>query len=63
LPYRPHIGTLSCSPEIDFASGPYGAFRAAMVDDTQGLAYHLAASFITATNLVVDGAPTKDVQF
>jgi 3-oxoacyl-[acyl-carrier protein] reductase len=110
--------------EIDFASGPYGAFKAAIVHYTQGLAYHLAgkkirantvspgntyfkggvweqiehgnpelfkmalglnptgrmgtpqemanaaaflaspaASFITGTNLVVDGALTKGVQF
>lgn len=109
--------------EIDFASGPYGAFKAAIVHHTQGLAYHLAgkktranmvspgntyftggvwnqievgnpelykmalglnptgrmgtpqemanaavflaspaASFITGTNLVVDGALTKGVQ-
>lgn len=109
--------------EIDFASGPYGAFKAAIVHYTQGLAYHLAgkgirantvspgntyfpggvwsqietgnpdffkmalgmnptgrmgtpqemanaaaflaspaASFITGTNLVVDGALTKGVQ-
>lgn len=109
--------------EIDFASGPYGAFKAAIVHYTQGLASHLAgkgirantvspgntyfpggvwsqietgnpeffkmalgmnptgrmgtpqemanaaaflaspaASFITGTNLVVDGALTKGVQ-
>ena len=109
--------------EIDFASGPYGAFKAAIVHYTQGLSYHLAgkgirantvspgntyfpggvwsqietgnpeffkmalgmnptgrmgtpqemanaavflaspaASFITGTNLVVDGALTKGVQ-
>ncbi|MDH3683972.1 MAG: SDR family oxidoreductase [Acidimicrobiia bacterium] len=109
--------------EIDFASGPYGAFKAALLHYTQGLAYHLAgqnirantvspgntyfeggvwnqietgdpelfnsalalnptgrmgtpqemadatvflsserASFITGTNLVVDGALTKGVQ-
>ncbi|WP_088284554.1 SDR family NAD(P)-dependent oxidoreductase [Ideonella sp. A 288] len=110
--------------EIDFASGPYGAFKAAIIHYTQGVAYHLAgkriransvspgntyfeggvwdqiehgnpelfklamslnptgrmgtpqemanaaaflaspaASFITGTNLVVDGALTKGVQF
>jgi 3-oxoacyl-[acyl-carrier protein] reductase len=109
--------------EIDFAAGPYGAFKAAIIHYTQGLAYHLAgkkirantvspgntyfpggvwnqiehgnpelyktalgmnpmgrmgtpqemanaavflaspaASFITGTNLVVDGALTKGVQ-
>ncbi|MGI9597796.1 MAG: SDR family NAD(P)-dependent oxidoreductase [Acidimicrobiales bacterium] len=110
--------------EVDFASGPYGAFKAALIHYTQGLAYHLAgegiransvspgntyfpggvwsqietgnpelfssalalnptgrmgtpqemadatvflssdrAGFITGTNLVVDGALTKGVQF
>lgn len=110
--------------EIDFASGPYGALKAAIIHYTQGLAYHLAgkkirantvspgntyfeggvwqqiehgnpelfktalglnptgrmgtpqemanavvflaspaASFISGTNLVVDGALTKGVQF
>jgi 3-oxoacyl-[acyl-carrier protein] reductase len=110
--------------EIDFAAGPYGAFKAALIHYTQGLAYHLAgkhiransvspgntyfpggvwnqiehgnpdlfktalalnptgrmgtpqemanaavflaspaASFVTGTNLVVDGALTKGVQF
>jgi 3-oxoacyl-[acyl-carrier protein] reductase len=110
--------------EIDFASGPYGAFKAAIIHYTQGLAFYLAgkgirantvspgntyfeggvwnsikdgnpdlyksalalnptgrmgtpqemanavvflaspaASFITGTNLVVDGALTRGVQF
>ena len=110
--------------EIDFAAGPYGAFKAALIHYTQGLAYHLApkgirantvspgntyfdggvwhqikdgnpdlykasldlnptgrmgtpqemanavaflaspaASFVTGTNLVVDGALTRGVQF
>jgi len=110
--------------EIDFASGPYGAFKAALIHYAQGLAFHLAgkgirantvspgntyfpggvwekvertmpelftqamalnptgrmgkpeemaraavflaspaASFITGTNLVVDGALTRGVQF
>lgn len=110
--------------EIDFASGPYGTFKAAIIHYTQGLAYKLAgqgvransvspgntyfpggvwpsieendpelfatalglnptgrmatpqevanavvflsspaASFITGTNLVVDGALTRGVQF
>jgi 3-oxoacyl-[acyl-carrier protein] reductase len=110
--------------EIDFASGPYGTFKAAIIHYTQGLAYQLAdkgiranslspgntyfpggvwenieqnnpslfaaamglnptgrmarpeeiargvaflaspaASFITGTNLVVDGALTRGVQF
>ena len=110
--------------EIDFAAGPYGAFKAALIHYAQGLAYRLAgqniransvspgntyfeggvwqrieqgnpklfadalalnptgrmataeevaraavflaspaASFITGTNLVVDGALTRGVQF
>jgi len=110
--------------EIDFAAGPYGAFKAALIHYTQGLAYQLAgkgirantvspgntyfeggvwnqikdgnpelyktaldlnptgrmgtpqemanavaflaspaASFVTGTNLVVDGALTRGVQF
>ncbi|MQA10755.1 MAG: SDR family oxidoreductase [Pseudonocardiaceae bacterium] len=110
--------------EIDFAAGPYGTFKAALVHYTQGLAYQLApkgiransvspgntyfeggvwgnmersnpdffqhalslnptgrmakpeevargvafiaspaASFVTGTNLLVDGALTKGVQF
>ncbi len=110
--------------EIDFAAGPYGTFKAALIHYTQGLAYQLAgkgirantvspgntyfeggvwnrikdgnpelyetalglnptgrmgtpqemanavvflaspaASFITGTNLVVDGALTRGVQF
>ena len=110
--------------EIDFAAGPYGAFKAALIHYTQGLAYNLAgkniransvspgntyfkggvweqietgnpelfktslalnptgrmatpqeiangavflaspaASFITGTNLVIDGALTRGVQF
>ncbi len=123
---HPAIVTISSvsGREIDFASGPYGAFKAAIIHYTQGLAYHLAgkgirantvspgntyfdggvwnqiehgnpelykmalglnptgrmgtpqemanavvflaspaASFITGTNLVVDGALTKGVQF
>jgi 3-oxoacyl-[acyl-carrier protein] reductase len=122
---KPSIVTISSvsGREIDFASGPYGAFKAAIIHYTQGLAYHLAgkgirantvspgntyfpggvwekiqhgnpdlynmalglnptgrmgtpqemanavaflaspaASFITGTNLVVDGALTKGVQ-
>jgi 3-oxoacyl-[acyl-carrier protein] reductase len=122
----PAIVTISSvsGREIDFASGPYGAFKAAIVHYTQGLAFHLAgkgirantvspgntyfeggvwnrikdgnpdlyntalglnptgrmgtpqemanavvflaspaASFITGTNLVVDGALTRGVQF
>jgi NAD(P)-dependent dehydrogenase (short-subunit alcohol dehydrogenase family) len=110
--------------EIDFAAGPYGTFKAAIIHYTQGLAYQLAgkgirantvspgntyfpggvwqdvergnpelfsqamslnptgrmaapaeiargvaflaspaASFVTGTNLVIDGALTRGVQF
>lgn len=122
----PSIVTISSvsGREIDFAAGPYGAFKAALIHYTQGLAYQLAgkgiransvspgntyfeggvwnqikdgnpelyatalalnptgrmgtpqemanatvflaspaASFITGTNLVVDGALTRGVQF
>lgn len=122
----PAIVTISSvsGREIDFAAGPYGAFKAALIHYTQGLAFHLAgkgirantvspgntyfeggvwhkikdgnpelyatalglnptgrmgtpqemanaavflaspaASFITGTNLVVDGALTRGVQF
>jgi 3-oxoacyl-[acyl-carrier protein] reductase len=37
--------------EIDFAAGPYGAFKAAIVHYTQGLAYHLAAKRIRANTV------------
>lgn len=37
--------------EIDFAAGPYGAFKAAIVHYTQGLAFHLAAKRIRANSL------------
>ena len=37
--------------EIDFASGPYGAFKAALVHYTQGLAYHLAGKGIRANSV------------
>jgi 3-oxoacyl-[acyl-carrier protein] reductase len=37
--------------EIDFASGPYGAFKAAIVHYTQGLAYHLAGKSIRANTV------------
>lgn len=37
--------------EIDFAAGPYGAFKAAIVHYTQGLAYHLAAKHIRANTV------------
>jgi NAD(P)-dependent dehydrogenase (short-subunit alcohol dehydrogenase family) len=37
--------------EIDFAAGPYGVFKAAIVHYTQGLAYQLAAKGIRANSL------------
>ena len=37
--------------EIDFASGPYGTFKAAIIDYTQGLAFQLAAKGIRANSL------------
>jgi 3-oxoacyl-[acyl-carrier protein] reductase len=37
--------------EIDFAAGPYGAFKAAIVHYTQGLAYQLAAKGIRANTV------------
>ena len=37
--------------EIDFAAGPYGAFKAAIVHYTQGLAYHLAGKGIRANTV------------
>jgi 3-oxoacyl-[acyl-carrier protein] reductase len=37
--------------EIDFAAGPYGVFKAAIVHYTQGLAYQLAGKGIRANSL------------
>jgi len=37
--------------EIDFASGPYGAFKAALVHYTQGIAYHHAGQGIRANSV------------
>jgi 3-oxoacyl-[acyl-carrier protein] reductase len=37
--------------EIDFAAGPYGTFKAALVHYTQGLAYQLAAKNIRANSV------------
>jgi 3-oxoacyl-[acyl-carrier protein] reductase len=49
----PAIVTISSvsGREIDFASGAYGAFKAALVHYTQGLAYHLAGSGIRANTV------------
>jgi 3-oxoacyl-[acyl-carrier protein] reductase len=37
--------------EVDFASGPYGTFKAAIIHYTQGLAYQLAAKGIRANSV------------
>jgi 3-oxoacyl-[acyl-carrier protein] reductase len=37
--------------EIDFAAGPYGAFKAALIHYTQGLAYQLACRKIRANTV------------
>lgn len=37
--------------EIDFAAGPYGTFKAALVHYTQGLAYNLAGKGIRANSV------------
>ncbi len=37
--------------EVDFAAGPYGTFKAAIVQYTQGLAYQLAAKGIRANTV------------
>ncbi|MBV9113498.1 MAG: SDR family oxidoreductase [Hyphomicrobiales bacterium] len=37
--------------EIDFAAGPYGAFKAALIHYTQGLAYQLAGKNIRANSV------------
>jgi 3-oxoacyl-[acyl-carrier protein] reductase len=50
---QPAIVTISSvsGREIDFASGPYGAFKAAIVHYTQGLAFHLAGKGIRANTV------------
>jgi 3-oxoacyl-[acyl-carrier protein] reductase len=50
---HPSIVTISSvsGREIDFASGPYGAFKAALVHYTQGLAFHLAGKGIRANTV------------
>jgi 3-oxoacyl-[acyl-carrier protein] reductase len=44
------IGSVS-GREIDFAAGPYGTFKAAVIHYTQGLAYQLAGEGIRANSL------------
>lgn len=49
----PSIVTISSvsGREIDFAAGPYGTFKAAIVHYTQGLAYQLAGKGIRANSV------------
>jgi len=49
----PSIVTISSvsGREIDFAAGPYGTFKAAIIHYTQGLAYQLAAQGIRANTV------------
>ncbi len=58
LPYletsnAPSIVTIASvsGREIDFAAGPYGVFKAAIIHYTQGLAYQLAVKGIRANSL------------
>jgi len=50
---HPAIVTISSvsGREIDFAAGPYGAFKAALIHYTQGLAYQLAPKGIRANSV------------
>lgn len=50
---QPAIVTISSvsGREIDFAAGPYGTFKAAIIHYTQGLAYQLAAKGIRANTV------------
>lgn len=50
---HPSVVTISSvsGREIDFASGPYGAFKAAIIHYTQGLAFHLAGKGIRANSV------------
>ena len=55
LEQSPHAAIVTIASvsgrEIDFAAGPYGAFKAAIVHYTQGLAFHLAAKHIRANSV------------
>jgi 3-oxoacyl-[acyl-carrier protein] reductase len=55
LAASPHAAIVTISSvsarEIDFAAGPYGAFKAAIVHYTQGLAFHLAGQKIRANTV------------
>ena len=53
--------------EIDFAAGPYGAFKAALIHYTQGLAFKLAAQGIRANsvspgNTYFDGGVWQNIE-
>jgi NAD(P)-dependent dehydrogenase (short-subunit alcohol dehydrogenase family) len=53
--------------EIDFAAGPYGTFKAAIVHYTQGLAYQLAGKGIRANtvspgNTYFDGGVWQSIE-
>jgi 3-oxoacyl-[acyl-carrier protein] reductase len=53
--------------EIDFAAGPYGTFKAAIIHYTQGLAYQLAGKGIRANSLspgntYVDGGVWQGIE-
>ena len=58
MPYleqSPHPAIVTISSvsgrEIDFAAGPYGVFKAALIHYTQGLAYQLASKGIRANTV------------
>jgi 3-oxoacyl-[acyl-carrier protein] reductase len=60
------IGSVS-GREIDFAAGPYGTFKAAIVHYTQGLAYQLAGKGIRANtvspgNTYFDGGVWQSIE-
>ena len=53
--------------EIDFAAGPYGTFKAAIIHYTQGLAYQLAGKGIRANtvspgNTYFDGGVWQNIE-
>jgi 3-oxoacyl-[acyl-carrier protein] reductase len=60
------VGSVS-GREVDFASGPYGTFKAAIIHYTQGLAYQLAAQGIRANsvspgNTYFDGGVWQNIE-
>jgi NAD(P)-dependent dehydrogenase (short-subunit alcohol dehydrogenase family) len=60
------IGSVS-GREIDFAAGPYGTFKAAIIHYTQGLAYQLAGKGIRANclspgNTYFDGGVWQSIE-